>query len=172
MTDATSTPDRARWSGWPDDPPAQMLLVASLALACLFVSAGGYLLLVLAGLAMPWLTAAYVASHRDDAQLSGPAVDGRSIVGLGGLLLYPAMVFRALFDTDFDTTALAFAVPCAALGALCLGVWLWVDPVARRRPPMARALALQAWHGLRTLRLGDDCRGCVRLTRVRAGRID
>ena len=126
------------------DPPAQILLGSSLFVALIFVVSGGFLPFIVVGVAMPWLTAAYVASHREDAQLFGPSVEGRTLVGLGGLSLYPAMAFRALFDTDFDATILSIAIPCVVLAAVCLGAWLWADPVARTRPRTAAVLALQA----------------------------
>jgi len=144
MFDDNDAPATAVRPGWPTEPAEQILLALSALAALVFVVAGGYLPFILIGLAMPWLTAAYVARRRDEAQLFGPSAGGRSIAGIGGMLLYPAMAFRALFDTDFDDTIVSIALPCLLLGGVCLGVWLWADPVARTRPLMASALALQA----------------------------
>jgi len=144
MSETTVEPDTGDSATWPAEPPAQILLVVSIASAFLFVSAGSYLPFIVVGVAMPWLTATYVALHRDDTQFFGPSVGGRSLVGLGGIVLYPAMAFRALFDTDFDSTVVGIAVPCLLLGGACLVAWLWADPVARTRPVMMAALALQA----------------------------
>lgn len=145
MSDTTDVSNPASVSALPTDPRAQVLLGSGMALALVFVLAGGYLLFILAGLLMPWLTAAYVASRRDEAQLFGPSTGGRDLVGLGGLALYPAMAFRALFDTDFDNTIVGIALPCLLLAGACAGAWLWADPTARTtRPLVMGALALQA----------------------------
>lgn len=143
-SDGGSAPGAGGLFAWPSAPVAQVLVVGSAAVGFLFVSAGAYLPFVLLGVAMPWLTAAYVATRRDEVQFLGPTVDERSTVGYGGLLLYPAMAFRALFDTDFNATAMDVVVPSLLLGGTCLGAWLWADPVARARPLVAAALSFQA----------------------------